>query len=296
VRVLKLSLTFVLVAGSLAAAAQQDKLQIGPGDLVHVVVFDTPELEQHPRISESGDAHLEFLGEIHLGGMTPSEAAREIEQKLIDNKLVLHPQVTVTIDQYATQSVSVLGEVHQPGSYQITAPRSVIDMIALAQGLNPAADRNITIKRHGSDGEKVTYFLSNNANTAFDKSVLVYPGDTVLVPKAGIVYVLGDVRSPGGFTMDDNRSELTALQMIAEAGGMNKTAVMDHTRLIRKNPAGGFTEIPLQVAKMQRGKEEDIPLQAGDIVYVPFSYVKGVALGAAGIAASVSGAVVSTHP
>jgi polysaccharide biosynthesis/export protein len=286
---------FLFVALASGLCAQQDRLLIGPGDMLHIVVFDTPELEQHQRVSENGIARLEFLGDVHVSDLTPADAAHEIERQLIANKLVLHPEVTVTIEQYATQSVSVLGEVHQPGSFQITAPRSVVDMIAMAQGMTPTADRNITIKRHQS-GEKVTYFFSNDANAAFDRNVLVYPGDTVLVPKAAIVYVLGDVRNPGGYTMDDNRSQLTALQTIALAGGLNKTAVLNHTRLIRKTGSGGFTETSLEIAKMQKGHEGDVPLQAGDIIYVPFSYAKGVALGAAGIAASVSGAAVTTHP
>lgn len=280
---------------SLNLGAQTNQLVIGPGDLLHVQVFDTPEMEQHPRVSGSGDVPLEFLGTVHLAGSTPTEAAREIENRLMEAKIVRHPQVTVSIDQYATQNVSVLGEVHQPGSYQITAPRTVIDLLAMAGGVTPTADRNITIKRHGLDGEKVQYFLSNNANTAFDKSVLVYPGDTVLVEKAGIVYVLGDVRNPGGYTMDDNRSQLTALQMIAQAGGLNKTAVPEHARLIRKNPDGSLNETRMQISRMQKGKETDVPLEAGDIVFVPFSYVKGIGLGAAGITASVASAALYTH-
>ena len=294
-RARSLILFIAISSSSMLMRAQEGRLQIGPGDLLHVQVFNTPELEQHPRVSESGDAQLEFLGNVHLSGMTPSEAAKHIEDQLIADQLVLHPQVTVSIEQYATQAVSVLGEVHQPGSYQITAPRTVIDMLALAGGLTPAADRTITIKRHGADGEKINYFLSNNANAAFDKNILVNPGDTVLAEKAGIVYVLGDVRNPGGYVMDDNRSQLTALQMIAHAGGLNKTAVPAHARLIRKKPDGSLDEKGIQIAKMQNGKDPDIPLEAGDIVYIPFSYLKGIGLGAAGITASVASAAMYTY-
>jgi polysaccharide biosynthesis/export protein len=289
-------LLILMGACAAGAGAQSDKLLIGPGDLLHVQVFDVPEMDQHPRVSESGDVPLEFLGNVHVSGMTPSDAAKEVERQLLASNMVLRPQVTISVDQYATQAVSVLGEVHTPGAYQITAPRSVIDMLAMAGGVTPAADRNITIKRNGPKGKKLTFFLSNNANEAFDNSLLVYPGDTVLVAKAGIVYVLGDVRNPGGYILDDNQSQLTALQMIAQAGGTNKTAVSGHARLIRKTPDGGFTEMPLQLSKMQKGKEPDMPLEPGDIVFVPFSYLKGVALGGEGIMASVAGATVYTHP
>jgi polysaccharide export outer membrane protein len=287
-----------LLIGSLplaAAFAQGNSLLIGPGDLVHIQVFDTPEMDQHLRVTESGDVSVMFLGNLHLGGISPSDAAREVEQKLVSAKILLHPQVSVLIEQYATQNISVLGEVHQPGSYQITAPRSVIDILAMAGGVTPAADRDITIKRHGLDGEKIAYFLSNDANAAFDKNVLVYPGDTVLVEKAGIVYVLGDVKNPGGYTMDDNRSQLTALQMIAQAGGLNKTAVPEHARLIRKGPDGSLNETRIEISRMEKGKIPDMSLKPGDIVFVPFSYVKGIGLGAAGITASVASAAMYTH-
>ena len=117
----------------------------------------------------------------------------------------------------------------------------------------------------------------------------------MLVEKAGIVYVLGDVKNPGGYTMDDNRSQLTALQMIAQAGGLNKTAVPEHARLIRKNPDGSLNETRVQISRMQKGKDIDVPLEAGDIVFVPFSYVKGIGLGAAGITASVASAALYPH-
>jgi polysaccharide export outer membrane protein len=286
------SLASAQLTSSGPAPAERDSLLIGPGDLLHFQVFNTPELEQHPRVTVAGDAPLEFLGNVHLSGMTPAEAARTVEDKLMAAKLVLHPQVTVTVEQFATQNVSVLGEVHTPGTYQITVPRDVLDVIAMAGGLNSVADRTVTIKRHGQDGEKISYFLSNNSNAAFDASVLVYPGDTLLIPKAGLVYVLGDVRNPGGYVMDDNRSQLTVLQIVATAGGTNKSAVPAHARLIRKQPDGTFADMSLQLSKMQKGKQPDLPLQAGDIVYVPFSYLRNMAVGAQGIAASVAGASV----
>lgn len=286
---------FLAALVPLALSAQAPQILIGPGDLIHVQVFDTPQMEQQIRVAEDGDVALDFIGNVHVAGMTSAEAAREIEHRLVAGSILLHPQVTVFIDQYATQSVSVLGEVHQPGSYQITAPRSVIDMLAMAGGVTPAADRNITIKRHGPDGKKISYFLSNNPNAAFDNSVLVYPGDTILVEKAAFVYILGDVRNPGGYIMDDNQSQLTALQIVAQAGGLNKTAVPEHARLIRKEPDGSFNESRLELSKMQKGKQPDLPLDPGDIIYVPFSYIKGIGLGAAGITASVASAALYTH-
>ena len=275
---------------------QAESLLIGPGDQLHIQVFETPDLEQHPRVTDAGDAPLMLLGSVHVSGLTPAQAAAMIEQDLINGNFMRRPQVTVTIESFATQNVSVLGEVKQPGSYGIIAPRSVIDVIALAGGLTNIADRSITIERKSDSSRKVNYFLSNNANDAIDSSVLVYPGDKVLVPKAGIVYVLGDVKTPGAYVMSNNSSQLTVLQLVAAAGGTNHSAVPSHARLIRKDGAAGHTDNPLPLSAMQKGKQADLPMRSGDIVYVPFSYVRNVAAESSGVVAAATSATIYTLP
>src|SRR6266481_4329516 len=123
--------------------SQHESLLIGPGDLLNVQVFETPDLTQSPRVTDTGTVPLMLLGELKVVGMTPAQAASAIEQKLVEKNLMLHPVVTVSVQEYATQSVSVLGQVKLPGSYPITAPRTVIDMIAVAGGLTDVADRRI---------------------------------------------------------------------------------------------------------------------------------------------------------
>jgi polysaccharide export outer membrane protein len=276
-----------------AAPAPTESLLIGPGDMLHVSVFDTPEMEQHARVTDDGNVPLIFLGNVHVGGLTPEQAARLIETQLVAKDYMKHPQVTVSIDQYGTQGVLVMGQVKNPGSYQIDTSRPVLDVLSLAGGLTDVADRQITIERHNT-GERVQYFVSNNPEEAFDHSVLIHPGDKLLVPKAGIVYALGDVGHPGGYPMADNRSKITAVQMVALAGGTPPTAVPGKARLIRRT-ADGYTEIPIQLSDMQKGKIADIQLQADDIVYVPFSYLKNLGVNAAGIVASAGSAAIYAH-
>lgn len=273
-------------------ASQRESLPIGPGDLVDVQVYDTPEMEQEVRVTDGGMIPLSFIGEIRVIGCTPSEAAKRIEQALIDKQIMKHPQVIVDVEQHATQNVSVMGEVQTPGVYPIVTGLPVLKILSMANGLTATADRNIVIERHSNRNERVKYFLSNNGDQAFANSVLVYPGDTVLVPKANLVYVLGDVLRPGGYPMNTNDSNLTVLEAIASAGALNKTAKADKTRLIRKTSAGGVTEIDLQLSSIERGKISDIPLQPNDVIYVPFSWMKNMALSASNIAASTSGAAI----
>ncbi len=284
---------FAQTAPAAPAAAETESLLIGPGDMLHISVFDTPEMDQHARVTDDGTVPLIFLGNVHVAGLTPGGASRLIETQLVAKDYMKHPQVTVTIDQYGTQGVLVMGQVRNPGSYQIDTSRPVLDVLSLAGGLTDVADRQITIERHAT-GERVQYFMSNNPEEAFDHSVLIHPGDKLLVPKAGIVYALGDVAKPGGYPMTDNRSKMTAVQMVALAGGTPPTAVPASARLIRRT-ADGYTTIPIQLSDMQKGKIADIQLQADDIVYVPFSYLKNLAFNAAGIIASAGSAAIYAH-
>lgn len=280
----------LLLAVSRVAAQTNETLLIGPGDLLHVQVFDTPELEQHARVTDAGELPIILGDNVKVSALTPNEAAHAIEKALFDKRYMLHPKVLVTVEQYATQSVSVLGEVKTPGAYPVNTPRSILDVLALAGGLTGVADRKILIKHRGAQ-EKVPYFVANNADAAFATEVKIYPGDTILVPKVGIVYVLGDVRSPGGYTMNNNETDISVLQLVARAGGTNHSAVPSHAKLIRKN-AQGYTEIALPLSAMQKGNKDDLRLLPDDIVFVPFSYIRNIAINLGGIVASASSAAI----
>lgn len=288
--------TAVLLAASIGTCfAQKESLLIGPGDQLHIQVFDTPEMEQMPRVTDAGTIPLLFVGDVHVAGMTPGDAAHEIEEALKAKGLMLHPQVAITVQQYATQNVYVMGQVTTPGAYPITTPTTVVDVLALAGGLTDPADRHITIERHSDPSQKVSYFLSNRSDEALNNDVLVYPGDTVLVPKAGIVYVLGDVGRPGGYPMTTNDSQMTVLQALAMAGSANKTAVLSKVKLVRHTPRGP-QEVNVAIASMQKGKEPDIQMQPDDILYIPSSWMKNIMQNASQIVASASAAAVYAHP
>jgi polysaccharide export outer membrane protein len=282
-------LLLLLSACGLQAQAPETLL-IGPGDLLHVQVFDTPELDQHARVTDAGELPLILGGNVKVSALAPEQAARAIEKVLVDHHFLLHPRVLVSVDEYATQKVSVLGEVKSPGAYAINTPRSVLEVLSLAGGLTETADRKILIERRGSP-DKIPYFVSNKPDAAFDSAVQIHPGDTVFVAKAGIVYVLGDVGRPGGYVMNDNAAQLSVLQLVARAGGTNHSAVPSHAKLIRKNDQG-YSEIALPLSDMQKGNRADMPLLADDIVYVPFSYMRNLAMNAGGIAASLGAAAI----
>jgi polysaccharide export outer membrane protein len=258
--------------------------------MLHVQVFDTPELEQHARVTDAGELPLLLGGSVKVSALTPPEAARAIEKVLLGGHYLLRPKVLVAVEEFATQKVSVLGEVKTPGAYAIDTPRSVLDVLTLAGGLTELADRKILIKRCNSQ-EKILYFVSNKPDAAFDTAIQIHPGDTLFVPKAGVVYALGDVGRPGGYTMTNNEGKISVLELVARAGGTNHSAVPSHAKLMRKN-GESYIEIPLPLSAMQKGDRIDLPLQPDDIVYVPFSYMRNIAMSAGGIAASAAGAMI----
>jgi polysaccharide export outer membrane protein len=276
-------------ATEMGTGSPVESLLIGRGDLLHVSIFREPDLEQKVRVKDSGEVDLNLVGLIKVAGETPDDAARMIGEAYIKGNFLNHPQVSVLVEEYATQGVSVLGQVAKPGMVPLTTPRSLLDVLSLAGGLTEIADRHITIQRGDKSGN-VTAFLPNNADASVRASVPVYPGDTILVPKAGLVYVLGDVARPGGYVMQDD-AKITVLQALAMAAGANKTAKESATRLIRR-VNGNYEEQQIPLRAIELGKEPDMPLEADDVLYVPFSMAKNVVLGASGIVSSTSSAAI----
>src|SRR5271154_3097004 len=280
--------------GAAPSPSSSESILIGPGDMLHIQVFDTPEMEQHARVTDDGSVPLIFLGNVHVEGLTPEAAARAIETLLVQKDYMKHPQVTGNIESFATQGVLVIGQVAKPGPVQIDTSRPVLDVLGLAGGLTDLADRNVTIERHGT-GERIQYFVSNKPEEAFDHSVLIHPGDKIMVPKAGVVYAHGDFARPGAYVLSNNEGKLTAMQLLALAGGTPPTAVPSDTTLVRKN-GDGTTTTKIQLSNMAKGKIPDIELQPGDHLYVPFSYLKNVAVSASSIVAAGAAASVYAVP
>ena len=288
------TLFFLTLGIATSSPAQKESLLIGPGDALHIQVYDTPEMEQRAKVTDSGEVPLSFVGNVKVANMTPGQAAKEIEQRLIAAAIMLHPQVTVRVDAYATQNASVMGQVLKPGQYEIDTRRKVIDVLALAGGLTDVADRHITIERHGDPDQKIDYYYSNVAGAALTDDPMVYPGDTVVVPKAAVVYVLGDVLKPGGYPISTNNSKMTVLQAIAVAGYANHSAAVGKSKLVRKTPSG-VEQIDLPVNAMQKGQKADVALMPDDVVYVPFSFLRNVAVNAQSILASATSAAIYIH-
>jgi len=253
---------------------------IGNGDLLEMSVFDTPELSGKLRVSNTGEVALPLVGKFLVAGMKAEDAAGLIGRKFADAGYLRDPQVTVFISEYATQNVSVLGEVRNPGIYPAFGSHRLLDYLSAAQGLTPLAGTTITITHAGEfaeirrdEAQPTKVKMTAGATPTPENNPEILSGDTVFVERAGIVYVVGDVARPGGFLFDHD-GHLTVLQAIALAQGVNYTAAKGTVSLLRTIPSGR-QEIPINLKKIFASKAADLALQDNDILFVPSSMARG---------------------
>ncbi len=250
------------------APQHSSTLLVDGGDLLEINVFDTPELSGKFRVDGAGTIKLPVGGTLAVKGLTAEQIAAAVELHLREQDIMRDPHATVFVLEYATQGVSVMGEVKAPGIYPLQGRHGVLDLISVAGGLTPFASKTATILHKDSSSEIVSVNLSASRQPTAAVELEVQPGDQVLVARSGVVYVLGDVGKPGGYLIE-NQERITVLQALALAQGVNKTA-QSGAKLIRSNSAGR-TEAVLPLKKILANQVADPKLQDGDILYVPMS-------------------------
>ena len=258
--------------GSAAAAAVA--VAIGAGDLLDVSEFHTPGVHTVVRVSGAGTIELPLAGEVQIGGMNESVAARAIEKALVARGMLLHPQVNVLVTAYAGRDVSVLGEVTRPGVYAYTEHHRLLDLIAAAQGLTPTAGSLVTIVHRDQPDRPQAVVLDPGAEPDGEHNPLLDAGDTVEVSRAGLVYVIGDVIRPGGFPVDPVQ-RLTVVKALALAWGPGQNAALSKGLLIREQK-GGRTLTTLNLKRLLHGQDPDLPIEDHDILFVPDSTAKNL--------------------
>lgn len=269
--------------------------KLGAGDLVEISVYNVPELTSKVRVSTAGDVYLPLIDYVHVDGLTQEEAQALIEKKLSDGGFVRSPHVSIFVDDASSQGVTVIGEVQKPGIYPDVSNRKLYEIVSEAGGFTQSASRKIAVLRR-SQAEPIRLDLPRNLADDTSGNIDIMPGDTITVPRAPIIYVVGDVNRPSGLLVDNG--QLTVLQAIALAGGTNHTAKLGGARIIRKAADGSMTETKIQIKKMLEAKIPDVTLHADDILFVPVSGLK-VAAGSAlqvATAAATAATVYSVHP
>ncbi|MFZ0868966.1 MAG: polysaccharide biosynthesis/export family protein [Candidatus Sulfotelmatobacter sp.] len=268
--------------------SSSSSLVIGPADDLEITVYGAPDLSGHTRVSADGNISIPLIGYVRVGGLSSSEAEAAIEAQLRHNNVVNNPQVSVYVKEYISSGISVAGEVAKPGFYSALGSRRLFDVLQAAGGPTDKAANKVLIS-HRDQKDATTVYISKDPSEMAASNVELQPGDTVVVPRAGIVYILGEVTRPGGYVLNSTGG-ITVLQIVAVAGGPTHVAAAGKTRLLRRT-GNGFQEQRIDLKKLLRGKAHDVSVQNDDILFIPSSAIKTALSASALVAVAASTAI-----
>lgn len=271
-----------------------ETLRLSPGYLLDMSVYGVPEMSTELRVDDKGFVTVPLIGGVQVAGDTLAQAQDAIAKALDEKEILKSPQVQLNVLQFAAKNISVLGEVQSPGRIQMLAPEPLGDVLALAGGETIAAGKEIEIQHAGADGalqsRQVEYIQGKNP--AILRTTMIEPGDTVLVHRAGIIYVLGAVNRPGGYLMVDGGA-LSVVQAISLAGGTTLQASNRWAVVVRRQ-GDSYVQFKVALGRMQTGGASPVQLQWNDAVYVPVSTWKAVLVNGSNVLSSATSAAIYT--
>jgi polysaccharide export outer membrane protein len=291
-------------------AASADYL-LGPQDSLLIRVTDESDIPIGPyEIDLQGKLVVPEVGTIEAGGLTLGQLRDEIAKRL--KTILQDPIVFVSVAEYHSQRVSVLGAVASPGVHQIQGRKTLFEVVSEAGGLRQDAGDTIHITREKKWGpiplpdakvdpsgeysvaELNVQAVMNARDPA--ENIAIKPGDVITVPKAQLVYVIGAVNRAGGFALSEKKS-MTVLQALALAEGLGRTASAKHARILRaSNGSAPRAEKPIDLRDIMDGKLADAPLEPEDILFVPNSAAKSASFRALDALISTGSGVAIYHP
>ena len=286
------SATVDAINQSLSIAAAQSTsssadYRLGPDDLVQVTIYNIPEREVATtprtvilRVSQQGVIVIPLIGEVNVKGKTPAELEQELATRY--SKYIRNPQVGILVTEYR-QRASVMGAVQKPGVFELSAPKTVIDLVALAGGVTERAGNQVHVYRQLSEGKRESYVLdlialANPAGRIIDgkdvemMNLPVQAGDVINVPQAGMFFVDGAIGKPGSYALGRN---YTLTQALATAGGVDRElADYSAISIYRRSGPTKVEVIPVNFEGIMAGSSEDLQVKADDVVVVPMSGAK----------------------
>lgn len=282
----------VLAAVCLCSFVRGDELTpyvLGPEDQITIRSLGAEEISDKPfTIDSSGVVTLPMVGPVKAAGLTVNQFESSLAGKL--KEFYWEPKVAVTVSEFHSQPVSVIGAVNTPGIQQLRGRKTLIEILSLSGGLRPDAGSRISIQRavaHGviplpgakldSTGQYNVAEVSLRSimdNSHPEGNILIQPNDVISVPRADMIYVVGEVKKAGGFPLNE-RETVSVLQAISLSEGLQSTASPGAVRILRQQKAeGDRQEIAVDLKGIMSGKIPDVPLQSNDILFVPTSQAK----------------------
>ncbi len=268
-------LCVVLLLGLAVVEAPAQDYVIGPRDVLKITVWGQQDLSQNYNVSAEGTIVFPLIGEVRAAGFTEAQLGQKIAT-LLEKDYLVNPQVLVSVAEYKSKKVLVLGEAGKPGMYPLTGETTVLEVVSQAGGFSPTAGKQLVLlrpqQRVASAGQVVPggtsiRRLDIEKIQAGDNSenISVEDGDTIFIPKANAFFVLGEVTKPGSFVLE---KDTTALEAVTIAGGFTNKASAAGTKVIRKLPDGKQDTLSVDLSGAIPANK-DFKLQDGDTVLVP---------------------------
>ena len=259
-----LSATLIVALLTVALGAQPSDYVIGPRDVLAITNFDQAELSGEYTVVMDGTIGFPLIGRIMATGFTVPQFEAELKRRLLAGKLFRDPQLTVAVAEYRSQQVFVVGEVRAPGSYPLTGSLTLLEALAVAggstgAGMDPSLDVIVVRARNGTrrDGptlpgkdpstEVIRVNLADLQGGQLSEDIQLQNGDTVVLPRAELVYVAGEVKSPGAYPIQRNT---TVLQAVSLAGGVTEYGSTNRVKIVR----------------LLEGQEEESRVEPSDLV------------------------------
>ncbi len=244
-----------------------------PEDLLSIEIYGAPELSRTVRVSHDGTIRIPMLAEpVEVAGLMPAAIEERVGRALTAGEILVEPIVTVTIAEYATASISVLGAVRKPLTFEIHEKTTLLDALARAEGLSGEAGEEILVTRSsegGRPGLTQAVLVSDLIESAIPEANLTLTGgEEVRVPEVGRVTVMGNVERPGVFPVAEADGKMTLRKALALAEGLAPFATKE-AYLYRPREDGGQEEVKIELREIMDRKQDDVTLMAGDILYVP---------------------------
>jgi polysaccharide export outer membrane protein len=250
--------------------------KLGPDDLVAVSVYDAPELTRTVRVEPDGTVHLPLLKNgVPAAGLFPGELEASIADALEAEQILIDPIVKVTVAEYHSRPIAVMGAVRRPVTFQAVGTVTLLDALARAEGLaneagaeilltrGPGLIDRIPVKRLMKDADPVVNFA-------------LHGGEEIRVPEAGKIFVVGNVRKPGAFPVRD-AGDNSVLKLVALSEGLLPYAAK-LAYVYRRDESGSKREIPIELEKILQRKSPDVPLEVDDLLYIPDNKGKRTAM------------------
>ncbi|HLK62893.1 MAG TPA: polysaccharide biosynthesis/export family protein [Bryobacteraceae bacterium] len=277
-------------SGPLPSPEQRSTYVLGPEDQILIRALHCEEISDKPyRVQPDGYLNLPLVGSVKVSGLDVTALEASLRDLL--RKYYIDPQVTVTVSEFRSQPVSVVGAVANPGVQQLQGRKTLLEIISMAGGTKPDAGPVVKITRELQWGRIPLASAHDDGSGKFsvaevrlsgliesrnpEENILIRPNDVISIPQSPLIYVLGEVKKSGGFVMG-SRTSMTVLEALSMAEGLQVRAAPGKARILRSTGETERKEEPINVSRILSGKDKDVALHPSDILFIPNSTAKSV--------------------